>query len=38
MKKPTGSACVDLMANHYHLFIEMPEGNLVDGMKWLQTR
>jgi putative transposase len=26
-----------LMANHYHLFIETPEGNLVEGMKWLQN-
>jgi REP element-mobilizing transposase RayT len=26
-----------LMRNHYHLAIETPEGNLVDGMKWLQT-
>ena len=25
-----------LMGNHYHLFIETPEANLVDGMKWLQ--
>ena len=24
------------MANHYHLLIETPEGNLVAGMKWLQ--
>jgi hypothetical protein len=23
-----------LMANHYHLFIETPEANLVQGMKW----
>src|SRR5580692_5412955 len=26
-----------LMGNHYHLLIETPEGNLVDGMKWLQS-
>ena len=25
-----------LMGNHYHLLIETPEANLVDGMKWLQ--
>ncbi len=25
-----------LMANHYHLLVETPEGNLVAGMKWLQ--
>ena len=25
-----------LMANHYHLLAETPEGNLVAGMKWLQ--
>jgi hypothetical protein len=25
------------MENHYHLFIETPEGNLVDVMKWLQN-
>jgi REP element-mobilizing transposase RayT len=25
-----------LMANHYHLLVETPEGNLVVGMKWLQ--
>jgi hypothetical protein len=24
------------MGNHYHLFVETPEGNLVEGMKWLQ--
>jgi len=24
-----------LMGNHYHLFIETPEPNLVSGMKWL---
>ena len=23
-----------LMSNHYHLFIETPEANLVEGMKW----
>lgn len=26
-----------LMNNHYHLFIETPEANLVAGMKWLQN-
>lgn len=26
-----------LMRNHYHLALETPEGNLVAGMKWLQT-
>lgn len=26
-----------LMANHYHLLLETPEGNLVAGMKWLQS-
>jgi len=26
-----------LMSNHYHLFIETPESNLVAGMKWLQN-
>lgn len=26
-----------LMSNHYHLFIETPEANLVEGMKWLQN-
>jgi len=25
-----------LMGNHYHLLVETPEANLVDGMKWLQ--
>jgi hypothetical protein len=25
-----------LMGNHYHLLLETPEANLVDGMKWLQ--
>ncbi len=25
-----------LMDNHYHLLLETPEANLVDGMKWLQ--
>ena len=25
-----------LMPNHYHLLIETPQANLVDGMKWLQ--
>jgi REP element-mobilizing transposase RayT len=26
-----------LMGNHYHLFIETPEPNLVTGMQWLQN-
>jgi len=26
-----------LMGNHYHLCIETPEANLVEGMKWLQN-
>ena len=26
-----------LMGNHYHLFLETPEANLVSGMKWLQV-
>ncbi|MDQ8209440.1 transposase [Coraliomargarita sp. SDUM461003] len=26
-----------LMSNHYHLLIETPEPNLVEGMKWLQS-
>ena len=26
-----------LMGNHYHLFIETPGANLVEGMKWLQN-
>ena len=26
-----------LMSNHYHLFIQTPEANLVEGMKWLQN-
>jgi len=26
-----------LMENHYHLFIETPEANLVEGMKWFQN-
>jgi len=25
-----------LMADHYHLLVETPEGNLVSGMKWVQ--
>ncbi len=25
-----------VMGNHYHLLVEMPEANLVSGMKWLQ--
>ena len=26
-----------LLSNHYHLMIETPEPNLVEGMKWLQN-
>lgn len=26
-----------LMSNHYHLMLETPEANLVEGMKWLQN-
>src|SRR4030042_1829387 len=26
-----------LMRNHYHILLETPEGNLVDGMKWFQS-
>ena len=26
-----------LMGNHYHLCVQTPEANLVDGMKWLQN-
>ncbi len=26
-----------LMSNHYHLALETPQGNLVAGMKWLQS-
>lgn len=26
-----------LMENHYHLLLETPLGNLVDGMRWLQN-
>jgi putative transposase len=26
-----------LMGNHYHLLLETPEPNLVEGMKWLQN-
>ena len=25
-----------LMSTHYHLLLETPAGNLVEGMKWLQ--
>jgi hypothetical protein len=25
------------MGKHYHLFIQTPKPNLVDGMKWLQN-
>ncbi|MDB6039320.1 MAG: transposase, partial [Verrucomicrobiales bacterium] len=26
-----------LMKNHFHLVVETPEGNLVEGMRWLQS-
>jgi len=26
-----------LLSNHYHLMVETPEANLVEGMKWLQN-
>jgi REP element-mobilizing transposase RayT len=26
-----------LMGNHYHLLIQTPDGNLIDGMRWLQS-
>jgi REP element-mobilizing transposase RayT len=26
-----------LMANHYHLLLELPEGNLSGGMQWLNV-
>src|SRR4030095_13062288 len=26
-----------LMGNHYHLFLETPQANLVAGMRWFQT-
>jgi REP element-mobilizing transposase RayT len=26
-----------LMANHYHLAVETPQANLVEGMRWLQS-
>jgi putative transposase len=26
-----------LMTNHYHVLLETPQGNLVDGMKWFQS-
>ena len=26
--------CYVLMENHFHLVVETPRGNLVDGMKW----
>jgi len=26
-----------LMGNHYHLALETPRGNLVEGMRWLQS-
>jgi REP element-mobilizing transposase RayT len=25
-----------MMGHHYHVLVETPEGNLVEGMKWLQ--
>lgn len=25
------------MGNHYHLLIQTPHANLVDGMRWLQS-
>ena len=25
-----------IMSNHYHLALETPKGNLVEGMRWLQ--
>ena len=25
-----------LMGNHYHLCLQTPDANLVEGMKWLQ--
>ena len=25
-----------IMSNHYHLAVETPEGNLIEGMRWLQ--
>ena len=27
-----------IMRNHYHLAVETPERNLVEGMRWLQGR
>ncbi len=44
--KTLGEACAKtgwrvhawvLMDNHYHLMMETPEANLVEGMKWLQN-
>lgn len=26
-----------MMSNHYHLLVETPEANLVDGMRWFQS-
>jgi REP element-mobilizing transposase RayT len=26
-----------LMSNHYHILVETPEANLVEGMKWMQN-
>jgi REP element-mobilizing transposase RayT len=26
-----------LMSNHYHLLLETPEANLVEGMRWFQS-
>jgi REP element-mobilizing transposase RayT len=25
-----------LMSNHYHILVQTPEGNLVEGMKWME--
>ncbi len=30
-------ACLYLLPYHYHLALETPEPNLVDGMRWLQN-
>jgi len=44
--KTLGEACMRtgwrvhafvLMSNHYHVFVETPEANLVAGMQWLQN-
>jgi putative transposase len=26
-----------LMDNHYHMLVETPEANLVEGMRWFQS-